>query len=414
MKLTLEKYKQIYCAEEKNGLNAYASADKNSIPPYLFPYDSLETSKNKLRFLNSNFVNYVTVPVSLNRYFYIIEVKNPNFFIYLHQSPGFSDISQSVLEDIKSNKAKLIINFVDEAVCRYENVDDWISEVDIPHKNVYIITGNLTPPAEKYKFNIISITLWDNIVISVNETTTFNPTDKSLFLCLNGAFRGHRLLFLSLLHKHRILELGLSSYFNLQEYGSANPPEKILKIIDILGKAFDPDLFESINHLRNKSSSILDNRFHLNLHNNFPFELYNKTFVSVVTETMSNNEMVFLTEKIWTPIIAGHPFMVVSSAGYLKKLKELGFKTYDKWFDESYDSLSSLYDRCEVVIKNLKKYSELNNEELKSIRQEMESVANYNKEHLKQLLKQKYIIDGKYYHAKPIADKLLEILETWN
>jgi hypothetical protein len=46
---------------------------------------------------------------------------------------------------------------------------------------------------------------------------------------------------------------------------------------------------------------------------------------------------VFVTEKIWKPIIAQQPFVVHGNHLYLQKLREMGFKTFGQYFDESYD-----------------------------------------------------------------------------
>ena len=44
-----------------------------------------------------------------------------------------------------------------------------------------------------------------------------------------------------------------------------------------------------------------------------------------------------MTEKIWKPILAQHIFIVHGNYLYLQKLREMGFKTFNNYFDESYD-----------------------------------------------------------------------------
>ena len=43
--------------------------------------------------------------------------------------------------------------------------------------------------------------------------------------------------------------------------------------------------------------------------------------------------------KINKCFLTGHPFIVVASPKYLDYLKKLGFKTFNKWWDESYDNI---------------------------------------------------------------------------
>ena len=64
---------------------------------------------------------------------------------------------------------------------------------------------------------------------------------------------------------------------------------------------------------------------------------YVDTVCSIVSETNDNDTDVFMTEKIWKPIMAQHVFVVHGNHLYLQKLREIGFKTFGSYFDESYD-----------------------------------------------------------------------------
>ena len=64
---------------------------------------------------------------------------------------------------------------------------------------------------------------------------------------------------------------------------------------------------------------------------------YNDTKYSLVAETNDTNDEIFMTEKIWKPIIAQQPFVVHGNYLYLQRLREMGFKTFANYFDEDYD-----------------------------------------------------------------------------
>ena len=64
---------------------------------------------------------------------------------------------------------------------------------------------------------------------------------------------------------------------------------------------------------------------------------YNHTACSIVSETNDNDHDVFMTEKIWKPIIAQQFFVVHGNYLYLQKLREMGFKTFNNYFEEVYD-----------------------------------------------------------------------------
>jgi len=78
---------------------------------------------------------------------------------------------------------------------------------------------------------------------------------------------------------------------------------------------------------------------------------YNETACSIVSETNDNDSDVFLTEKIWKCMISQHIFIVHGNYQYLKKLKDLGFKTFNSIFDESYDNIRDPNERINAIAK---------------------------------------------------------------
>lgn len=64
---------------------------------------------------------------------------------------------------------------------------------------------------------------------------------------------------------------------------------------------------------------------------------FNHTAFNLVSETNDNNHDVFITEKLWKPVLAQQIFVVHGNLGYLRRLRDMGFRTFDSVFDESYD-----------------------------------------------------------------------------
>ena len=94
---------------------------------------------------------------------------------------------------------------------------------------------------------------------------------------------------------------------------------------------------------------------------------YNETIASIVSETNDNNTDIFMTEKIWKPILMKQIFIVHGNQNYLEKLKQLGFKTFDNIIDESYDQeevKNFRIDKIVAAVKSLKdrSYIDLYNE----------------------------------------------------
>ena len=90
---------------------------------------------------------------------------------------------------------------------------------------------------------------------------------------------------------------------------------------------------------------------------NIDLKHYNDTKYSIISETNDSNDEIFMTEKIWKPILAEHVFIVHGNHLYLQKLRELGFKTFNNYFDESYDlepDKNIRIDKIVSLISNLK------------------------------------------------------------
>ncbi len=83
-------------------------------------------------------------------------------------------------------------------------------------------------------------------------------------------------------------------------------------------------------------------------------DFYIKSFCSIVTETyIDENFNVFLSEKVMKALAYGHPFFLLSSAGAISKLQDLGFQTFSDVFDETYDLIESPQLRVETVLKQI-------------------------------------------------------------
>ena len=63
---------------------------------------------------------------------------------------------------------------------------------------------------------------------------------------------------------------------------------------------------------------------------------------------------VFLTEKTFKPIILKMGFLIAGCKGSLKKLRNLGFKTFSDYWDESYDTLDSKGARRNALTETIK------------------------------------------------------------
>ena len=67
-----------------------------------------------------------------------------------------------------------------------------------------------------------------------------------------------------------------------------------------------------------------------------------KSDFEVITEYSYTNIGVMISEKLSLAMLSKIPFVVLGDKGYMKRLKELGFKTFDRFWDEGYDAIDGL------------------------------------------------------------------------
>lgn len=111
------------------------------------------------------------------------------------------------------------------------------------------------------------------------------------------------------------------------------------------------------------------------------FEFQRKAFWHVVAETVFYYKKLHLTEKIFKPIIARRPFLLVAAPGNLAYLKSYGFKTFDRWVDESYDNEQDDDKRIAMVVAELSKLCAMSNKQLHAMYTEMDEILDFNFAH---------------------------------
>jgi hypothetical protein len=103
-----------------------------------------------------------------------------------------------------------------------------------------------------------------------------------------------------------------------------------------------------------------------NFHINAPFDhlpdLHSKTLFSIVNETLISNyknTSLFFSEKLLKPIINYQPMIIYGQPGINRQIQMLGFKTYNNYFDLSFDDETNdvlRYKKLLISIENTVKH----------------------------------------------------------
>jgi hypothetical protein len=124
-----------------------------------------------------------------------------------------------------------------------------------------------------------------------------------------------------------------------------------------------------------------------------PIEHCIKSFLFLVTETHTEPELMFFSEKIYKPISIGMPFICLGNPGSLKMLRDQGFITFHDWINESYDIDMPLERRIDVICNEILKFNGLSDARKKEIRYDMHEYTVHNQNLLKLLVKKNNLME---------------------
>jgi len=105
---------------------------------------------------------------------------------------------------------------------------------------------------------------------------------------------------------------------------------------------------------------------------------YTDTYFSVFAESTVLHRYSLISEKTWKPIIAGHPFLALASANHYKRLKELGFKTFDGIIREDFAGMNRWQDSGTWIVTEIKRLLSL---DLDQFVRDCQPILDYNIEH---------------------------------
>jgi hypothetical protein len=98
--------------------------------------------------------------------------------------------------------------------------------------------------------------------------------------------------------------------------------------------------------------------------------------------------------------------MLLGNPGSLARLKDMGFKTFDQWWDESYDSEQNLHNRVRKIIRELKKLNQLTVAELQHLRTGMRSTIEHNQQLINEMgskLPDPHILNDSFFSRSKTA-----------
>ena len=228
--------------------------------------------------------------------------------------------------------------------------------------------------------------------IASSRNAYINQSTKS-FLNFNRRWRLHRPVLVALLHAKGLLSKGHVS-LGKDDFGNSNWIDKFDSVVQVIRN--DEILHSLITSHKEEilqlpemyldTSDLTINRDrlrHADIDKHSTDKLYQDTYFSIVSETYFFEKVGrFLSEKTFKPIAYHHPFMLVTEARSLELLRELGYKTFHPFINESYDQEADDATRMRMIVDEVDRLSNMSVTEVAEFLKNVEHITTHNFKHL--------------------------------
>ena len=322
----------------------------------------------------------------------------------------FQGIPDDVINELVNGNAQLILSCENEAITNtwFELFYDlYKNNPIVPFDKITYVTAahNIHTAYKTYcdKNNVPNnekINIWyshhgwlsyvNQYIKIYTDALPAGPRDKK-FISLNRVPRSHRAAFASLLAEYDLLKHGYVS-LGLQDTGWPST-ENLLRYIEnqlVEWYEWEPNSQVHTDAV-NGSKKLLENLpltvdtndlvFNWVGYETQPIMFLQKSYFSVVTGTncfKKDEQGVTVNEKEFKVILSKHPFLLIARPNTLTQLKQMGFKTFDQWFDESYDTEENDSLRLLKVTKEVERLCHISNEDWDKMLEEMRPITEHN------------------------------------
>jgi hypothetical protein len=317
-------------------------------------------------------------------------------------------ISAEALDDVRNGRALIVLDYAQEnfiAKSTYENLHTALDYSGIP-KNQIVIAFNTFNAEEVYNSwfpeeeQMMIVKSWPFVISNTSyfymqtregrtEFDRFQSSKKRIrpnsFLFKIRRSREHRVALALALNEDGLLDLGDWSWlsdikyydtmvdeFN-EKYGFKLTEAKVKKLFSRLPKSLKDEPNDTYHSVSSWTDTQVDS--------------YNNAYFYICTETYTDGPYKSVTEKICKPIGNYLPFLFVSFPGALQLLRDMGFKTFNGFIDESYDLEQDTQKRVAMVHAEIKRLCKMSKKQLHNWYWSMEDILVHNREHLLTLYK---------------------------
>jgi len=346
---------------------------------------------------NINLFNY-TNDTTVNSILPLNLLKNPRY--WFGTDTGRNELIQIFkklpITQLQNGNIKLFLydghegnnysNFINE-------IKKFFSELNIEFNNIIIGSANYAIYQNRDSISPINLFFLNYFIL---DSYSLNLEIQSFLTNINQARRPHKILSLNRVPK---LHRAIISLFLFKNKNSINPlfsmpgdeiseiGKQTLNMFTSLKnnpqnipEKYSNELINTIDDLIAKLPSVIDRSdFDTNFFNIHSKQMYENSYFNIVNESLFYEKEIFISEKLFKPILNYQPFIISGSPGVLKLVKSLGFETFPEIFDEGYDEIEDNKLRMEKLLDNLTDLSKKSMEQIHKIYLDSQDKLIYNR-----------------------------------
>ncbi len=316
-----------------------------------------------------------------------------------------------IIDDINSGKCKLIFASLTE-FCNHDyfiymnKFKKQLKHYNISEEKIVIFDfmNNLENAKKKFDTNIqfkyfnwlmVAWKHYINIPKTIDNVKEKDYKREKYFITLNKSVKKqHRPFLLYYLWKNDLLDKGFISFFYEKKFKSefennmTNSYQEFIRLNKCEVDEFIDWLEKNPLYVDVNEEELEENREHSSapneIFNDKTDNAYKNSYFNILTESSfieSNMEFdldFYVNERNSFPITAFQPFIVVNGHHHMKKLQELGFKTFHPHIDETYDSIQNSAVRFYLITKEISRLCNMSKQEIHDWYWKMEDILKHN------------------------------------
>lgn len=387
---------------------------------------------------NSNFWEHFSIKKSVyeivnytpnDEWFYIVEpfASLENFFgnDEFYNEFALNNMSKVALESIKNANGNLLIHYTVDGglgitIPNFQKIIDFTRGNGIPDEKVHLVFQdfklkdnlkklgvgynvydfNLALQSKSQEFNKTindpNFSFWGedshetqvgkmgrnvSSIATHSEFENSIGTDKKDFLFLCRHWKLHRLILLNTLYKlnldnnlvswdNRFYHKDIVNDFQRNERNTS----EFIELIKSTSRSLD------VEDIMRIAGYGFENK-----------DIYLNSYISLVSESIFFQDNIneyglsefptgYLSEKIWKPIGHSQPFILAGPSKSLEYLKNIGFKTFHPFIDESYDLENNDAERLKMIVEEVNKFASKTKEEKDEFLRNVSDICKHNQE----------------------------------